>query len=314
MHTAIDLQNCIASCRQCHDVCTQTLSHCVERGGRHVQPAHIRLLLDCIEICNANVSFMLRGSDLHSSTCTTCAEVCEWCAGDCERLADDEQMRTCAEICRACGHSCREMAAAAAFETEQPSHEEIAALAEKLSERDGRPPGKDQDYWFRAEHILRERRHAQRASAPATTNLRQIATENVETASPDTSLTEAAERMRSRNIGSLPVCEGDRLVGIVTDRDIVIRAIANRRDINQTKVRDVMSSDIVCCFEGQSAKEAEELMQEQQIRRLPIINRDNRLVGIVSIGDLATRVGAAAQRNVAVTLESVSLPPITPII
>jgi CBS domain-containing protein len=314
MQTAIDLQNCIASCRQCHDVCIQTLSHCVERGERHVQPAHIRLLLDCIDICNASVSFMLRGSDLHHATCTACAEICEWCAGDCERLADDDQMRTCAEICRACARSCREMAAAAAFETEQPSHEEISLLAEKLSERDGRPTGKDQDYWFRAEHILRERRQAQRDSAPATTSLRQITTENVETASPDTSLMEAAERMRSRNIGSLPVCEGDRLVGIVTDRDIVIRAIANRRDINQTKVRDVMSSDIVCCFEGQSAKEAEELMQEQQIRRLPIINRDNRLVGIVSIGDLATRVGAAAQRNVAVTLESVSLPPITPII
>jgi CBS domain-containing protein len=197
------------------------------------------------------------------------------------------------------------------METEQPSHEEIAALAEKLSERDGRPQGRDQDYWFRAEHILRERHQAQRESGPATTSLRQIMTKQVEATSPDVSLTEVAERMRSRNIGSLPVCEGDRLVGIVTDRDIAVRAVADGRNPRETKVREIMSSDIACCLEDQSAQEAEELMQEKQIRRLPILSRENRLVGIVSIGDIATRVGVEEQRKVAVTLESVSLPPIT---
>jgi CBS domain-containing protein len=310
MQTTTDLQDCIASCRQCHDVCVQTLNHCVEQGGRYVQPAHIRLLLDCIDICKTNIAFMLRRSDLHHATCATCAEVCEWCAGDCERLADDEQMRICAEICHACARDCRAVAAVGAMGPGELTHEEIADLAEKLSERDGRPAGRDQDYWFRAERILRERHQAQRGSGPAQTTLRQIMTERVEVTHPDASLHEAAERMRSFNIGCLPVCEDDRLVGMLTDRDIAVRAIALKRDPRDTKVREIMTSDIVYCFEDQNTHEGEEVMQETQIRRLPILSRDHRLVGVVSIGDLATRAGAEEQRNVAVTLESISLSPI----
>jgi CBS domain-containing protein len=308
--TTIDLQECIATCRQCHDVCLQTLSHCIEQGNRHLQPAHMRLLLDCIDICQTNVAFMLRGSDLHQSTCATCADVCEWCAGDCERLADDEQMRTCAEVCHECARICRAMATEGETAANQPAYGEIAALAQRLREHDGARPGRDEDYWFRAEHILRERYHAKRVGRPAPMPLNQIMTEKVECAHPNATLQEAAERMRLLDIGSLPVCEGDRIAGVITDRDITVRAIALGRDPRDTRVRDIMSTDPAFCFEDQSTHDAEDLMQERQIRRLPILSRDDRLVGIVSIADLATKAGAAEQPNVAVTLESISLPPV----
>jgi len=135
-------------------------------------------------------------------------------------------------------------------------------------------------------------------------------TERVETVDPEASLQESAERMRTLNVGSLPVRDGDRLEGILTDRDIVVRAIAVGRDPRETRVRDIMSSPIVFCFEDQTSHEAEELMQEKQIRRLAILSRDYRPVGIVSVGDLATRSGTSEYRNLAITLESISLPPV----
>lgn len=253
---------------------------------------------------------MLRGSDLHATTCATCAEVCEWCAGDCERLADDERMRACAEACHACARTCREMAASGSYGVTEPSHEEVAALAGKLHRNEGQPQGRDQDYWFRAEHILRERQQAQRAGQPTPSRLSQIMTAGVETVDSGTSLQEAAERMRLLNVGSLPILERDRLVGILTDRDIVVRAIAVGRDPRETRVRDIMSTSVVSCFTDQTSREAEELMQEKQIRRVPVLDREYRLVGIVSVGDLATRSGTNEQRNLAVTLESISLPPV----
>jgi hypothetical protein len=83
-------------------------------GGRHAESAHIRLMLDCAEICQTSANFMLRGSELHSRTCGVCAEVCERCARDCEQLGDDAHMRACAEACRRCADSCKHMAALAA--------------------------------------------------------------------------------------------------------------------------------------------------------------------------------------------------------
>ena len=110
---------CIQNCEICHATCLQTVGHCLSRGGKHADPAHIRLLLDCAEICQTSANFMIRGSDLHRFTCGACAAVCERCAGDCERLAGeaggeqggDEQMRACANACRHCADSCRKMAA-----------------------------------------------------------------------------------------------------------------------------------------------------------------------------------------------------------
>jgi CBS domain-containing protein len=95
--------------------------------------------------------------------------------------------------------------------------------------------------------------------------------------------------MRELDVGMLPVCDNDRLVGTVTDRDITIRGVARGLDPKSTPVREVMTHEVVCCFEEQSIEEAGRLMEERQIRRLPVINQDKRLVGIVSLGDLAVR-------------------------
>jgi hypothetical protein len=109
-HTPQELERCIESCQECHEVCLRTLSYCIEKGGRHAAAAHLRLMLDCVEICRTSADFMLRGSELHTATCRACAEVCERCADDCERMRDDETMRRCAETCRRCAQSCAEMA------------------------------------------------------------------------------------------------------------------------------------------------------------------------------------------------------------
>jgi len=121
--------------------------------------------------------------------------------------------------------------------------------------------------------------------------IRDIMTSDVETVSPDTPLRDAAQRMRDTDTGFLPVGENDQLVGTLTDRDITIRAVAEGQDPNSAKVRDAMSENLVYCFDDQDSSEAAELMAEKQIRRLPIVNRDKRLVGVVSLGDLATRTG-----------------------
>ena len=109
-----DMQRCIEECQTCHSVCLATVPHCLQMGGQHAEPRHIRLLLDCAEICQTSANFMLRGSDLHMRTCAVCAEVCEQCAQDCERMSDDAHMRACAETCRRCADSCRQMATMAA--------------------------------------------------------------------------------------------------------------------------------------------------------------------------------------------------------
>jgi CBS domain-containing protein len=121
--------------------------------------------------------------------------------------------------------------------------------------------------------------------------IRDIMTSDVETVSPDTPLRDAAQRMRDTDTGFLPVGENDQLVGTLTDRDITIRAVAEGQDPNSAKVRDAMSENLVYCFDDQDSSEAAELMAEKQLRRLPILSRDKRLVGVVSLGDLATRTG-----------------------
>lgn len=108
------MRECIENCQTCHEVCLEMVPHCLEMGGRHAEPEHIRLLLDCAEICQTSANFMLRGSDFHPQTCGVCAEICEACAADCETFTDDPEMQRCAEICRTCAASCREMADMAA--------------------------------------------------------------------------------------------------------------------------------------------------------------------------------------------------------
>jgi hypothetical protein len=92
-----------------------TVLHCLSRGGDHAAPDHVRLLLDCADLCATSARLLLRGSPYHARTCAACAVVCEACADDCERLAaDDVAMHDCAEACRRCADSCREMGRMAA--------------------------------------------------------------------------------------------------------------------------------------------------------------------------------------------------------
>jgi len=111
-------------------------------------------------------------------------------------------------------------------------------------------------------------------------------TPHAEWISPDVPLTEVATIMRDKGIGCLPVGENDRLIGMITDRDIVLRAVAQGRD-PKTHVRDVMSERIEYCFEDEDVGRAAENMASLGVRRLPVLNRDKRLVGIVALSNIA---------------------------
>jgi CBS domain-containing protein len=117
--------------------------------------------------------------------------------------------------------------------------------------------------------------------------IQQILTSQIEKIRPDMTLREAAAKMRDLDCGALPVCEGDRVKGIITDRDIVVRAVADGGNLDETAVRQVMTKDIACCFVDQDIAEAARIMSERQVRRLPVLNRRNKVVGILSLGDLA---------------------------
>jgi CBS domain-containing protein len=117
--------------------------------------------------------------------------------------------------------------------------------------------------------------------------LKEIMTPNVEIIHPDTTVPEAGQKMKGLDVGPLPVCDGERLVGMLTDRDITVRATAEGRDPKATKVQEVMTCEVISAFEDQDVQEAVRLMEEHQIRRLVVLNRDKRLVGIVSLADLA---------------------------
>ena len=119
--------------------------------------------------------------------------------------------------------------------------------------------------------------------------LRDVMTTGVETVAPGDTIRYAAEKMEALDVGSLPVCDGERLVGVLTDRDIAIRAVATGRDPNRTAVIETMTPELVCGFEEQAIEEAVDLMREHEIRRLPVVDRRRRLVGIVALADLATR-------------------------
>lgn len=120
-------------------------------------------------------------------------------------------------------------------------------------------------------------------------------TRHVQTITPDQSIVDAARMMAEADIGSLPVAENDRLVGMLTDRDIVIRGLA-RGKAADAAIRDVMSSEIKYCYEDDELESVAQNMGDLQIRRLPVVNHDKRLVGIVTLGDLAgTDEGAASE-------------------
>ena len=116
--------------------------------------------------------------------------------------------------------------------------------------------------------------------------IKELMSQDVRVISPDETIREAAQQMLRGNFGMMPVGENDRLIGSISDRDIVIRAVAGGKDTD-TKVREVMSEGIYWAYEDDSVAEVAKLMSERQIRRLPIVNADKRLVGIVALGDFA---------------------------
>jgi CBS domain-containing protein len=140
--------------------------------------------------------------------------------------------------------------------------------------------------------------------------LKEVMTRHVEVVHPDDTLYEAAEKMKKLDVGPMPVCDSERLVGMITDRDITVRATAEGHDPKTILVREMMTPDIVYCFEDQDVQDAARIMQQKQIRRLVILNRDKRLVGIVSLGDLAVHTAEAdlTDDDLGETLAGVSEP------
>src|SRR3712207_742027 len=136
--------------------------------------------------------------------------------------------------------------------------------------------------------------------------LREIMTPNVQVVSPEATLEEAASLMRELDVGPLPVCDGRRVHGMITDRDVTVRATAEGRDPTTTRVRDVMTPEVIFAYDDQDVREAARLMQEKQIRRLLVLDRNKDLVGIVSLGDLAIETGD--DKLSGQTLESISEP------
>jgi CBS domain-containing protein len=122
--------------------------------------------------------------------------------------------------------------------------------------------------------------------------VKELMTSDIEEVAADMTLQKAADRMRMLNIGALPVCdEKQHLVGMITDRDIVLRAVAEGRDPKTTHVHDAMTPEVSWCHEDDDIIDAAQLMQARQIRRLVVCDHNDRPVGIVSLGDLATRTG-----------------------
>jgi CBS domain-containing protein len=136
----------------------------------------------------------------------------------------------------------------------------------------------------------------------------EIMTREVETIAPDASLQAAAEAMEAMGVGSLPVCDGKRLVGTITDRDIVVRAVAAGCSPVDALVKDCMTEDVAYAFCDEQTEEVLERMKVLQIRRLAVLDRDKNLAGIVALGDIATEPDAAAAGRVGAAVAEISEP------
>ena len=108
-----EMRKCAKECADCHTICTETVQHCLSMGGEHASPEHIRILLDCAQICQTSSDFLTRASEFHGSTCGVCAEICRACERECRKMGNDQMMKKCADACSRCADSCERMAAAA---------------------------------------------------------------------------------------------------------------------------------------------------------------------------------------------------------
>jgi CBS domain-containing protein len=136
--------------------------------------------------------------------------------------------------------------------------------------------------------------------------IREIMTRDVEVVPFDAPVREAAAKMKQLDVGVIPVCDGQKLTGVLTDRDIAVRLAAEGRNPSETRVSDIMTRDLYYCFEDQEVEEAATVMEAGQIRRLPILDHDRQLVGIISLGDISVR---SDEKNAAAeALEGISEP------
>jgi CBS domain-containing protein len=133
--------------------------------------------------------------------------------------------------------------------------------------------------------------------------IKDVMTPDVRFVTPDTPVSEIARQMRDEDIGVVPVAENDRLIGMVTDRDIVVRCVPEG-NLEAATARMAMSPRVLYCYDDQSVNEILENMAEEQVRRMPVVNRDKRLVGVVSIGDLSQK----SQRKAGESLKGISQP------
>ena len=133
--------------------------------------------------------------------------------------------------------------------------------------------------------------------------IKKVMHNGVEWVSPDIPVQELAKKMQQFDIGALPVGENDRLIGMVTDRDIALRAVANGKDVSRLTARDVMTEGIVWCRDIDEVNQAADVMQTRQVRRLPVIDQNKRMIGILSLGDISH---SASKRTAAEVARGVS--------
>jgi CBS domain-containing protein len=112
----------------------------------------------------------------------------------------------------------------------------------------------------------------------------------IEIMAPDTPLAKLARLMREKDIGAIPVGRNGELVGMVTDRDITVRAVANGKDVSQLTAQDVMTKGVICCHDTDKVRDILDIMEEKQIRRIPVRDESERVIGMVSLGDISTAV------------------------
>jgi CBS domain-containing protein len=136
--------------------------------------------------------------------------------------------------------------------------------------------------------------------------IKDVMTKTVETVRPDQSLQEAASKMKTLDVGPIPVVDNGKLVGMLTDRDIVVRSTAEGKDPRTTKVSAAMTPNVVCCKEDDEVKDAARTMEDKQIRRLVVVDAQQRVAGIVSLGDIA--VDTSNEKMSGRVLEEVSKP------
>jgi CBS domain-containing protein len=156
----------------------------------------------------------------------------------------------------------------------------------------------DQQFWFDLRYFS-----VFYDKGDTTMKVKEIMHKGVEWVSPDTLITVLAKKMKKFDVGALPVGENDRLIGMVTDRDIAVRALANGKGMSKLTARDVMTKGIIWCKVDTSAKKAARLMEAKQVRRLPVVDKDKRMVGMLSLGDICH---AASQRTAAEVIKAVS--------